>query len=107
MARGNCKNHPKRKEHARKLCSMCYMQAFRKGLPPKEPQGFVHDLIDELEIRGGTWPVLVEKYGTNVANLSAALKRQDRQDLIEKVQYFTYGVVGRPAITSVRMSGKR
>lgn len=119
-ANGMCKMHDSRvKRKNRKVvrrCSKCprVLRTERDTCwehTPKEPKEsekrYVLDLIDELEIRGGTWPELTEKYERGINALSTALRREGRQDLIDKVKFATYGVIRQSDIVSVVNSQRK
>lgn len=59
------------------------------------------DLVDELDHAGMTWDEAIEYAGRSKDQISKALVRRGRQDLIKALQYKTYGAVGQPAIMSV------
>jgi len=101
-----CSKHPDRPVRARGLCGSCYVMATRnRELEPSEKR-YVDALIEELEFMPRTWDQLEGDFGRTRQQMSAALYRRGRKDLIRSVQAKTYGVIGRSAINSVMRKGK-
>jgi hypothetical protein len=97
MSRSKAYCHPDRDVRARGLCASCYVMEQRK--PAFEPIWTrIDELIEVIQIRGGTWDELEHAFGMTRQYMNTRLRSRKRGDLVDKTHLATYGVKGRKEI---------